>query len=381
MLIDSTLREGAQMFGVYFSDELRRRILASLLRAKVDEVEIGWVGQEGLPELLKYAEQIDPEGRSKLLVWSPLRAINLKSLADRGVRRIHFGVPVSDAHIEKRLHTDRNGLLERLRRVLEHVAAHNFTYLSVGLEDISRADRDFSLQAALVVQECGGQRIRLSDTVGLLTPLETADLVRSFVAHTKLELGFHGHNDFGMATANAVTALAAGAYCVDVSAMGIGERAGIAPLEEVSAYLNAKKRAGYHQSEIVRLAKMVAKAAGIPIARNKVVLGEDIFACETGLHLHGLAADPTLFEPFAPERIGAHRKSAVGMKSGKAAVINAMQRLGVIMPHRDVEDLSDHIKALSSEVARPLSDEELLSLASSWDHPSRCTSHEQGQQE
>ncbi|SDB43149.1 homocitrate synthase NifV [Desulfonatronum thiosulfatophilum] len=365
MLIDSTLREGAQMFGVYFTEELRRRILTGLVRARVDEVEIGWVGQEGLPELLRHARRIDPDERTSLTVWSPLRSRDLRALAEQGVRRVHFGVPVSDAHIEKRLSLDRAGLLDRLQRVLEESVSLPFEFLSIGLEDVSRADREFALEAAKVVQECGGHRVRLSDTVGLLMPLETAELVGLFVDRTRLEVGFHGHNDFGMATANAITALAAGAHCVDVSALGIGERAGIAALEEVSAHLNVRGRAGYDQFEILNLARMVGEAARIPIARNKVLLGQDIFACESGLHLHGLAADPALFEPFAPEGIGAHRKTAVGMKSGTAAVSAAIRRLGIILPRRDVEELGNHVRTLSGQLARPLRDEELLLLASS----------------
>ncbi|GAB6058398.1 LeuA family protein [Desulfonatronum parangueonense] len=365
MLIDSTLREGAQMFGVYFTDELRRRILTELVRARIEEVEIGWVGQEGLPELLRHGRLVDPEGRTSLTVWSPLRSRDLRALAEQGVRRVHFGVPVSDAHIEKRLHLDRAGLLERLRRVLEDAASLQFDFLSIGLEDISRADREFALEAAKLVRECGGHRVRLSDTVGVLTPLETAELVRLFVEQAGLMVGFHGHNDFGMATANAITALAAGAHCVDVSALGIGERAGIAALEEVSAHLNVRKMVGYDQAGILNLARMVGEAACIPVARNKVLLGQDLFACESGLHLHGLAADPALFEPFAPEGIGAHRKTAVGMKSGTAAVAEAIRGLGIILPRRDIEDLGKHVRELSGQLARPLRDDELLLLASS----------------
>ncbi|SMP71147.1 homocitrate synthase NifV [Desulfonatronum zhilinae] len=362
MLIDSTLREGAQMFGVYFSDAQRRDILSGLIRAGVDEVEIGWAGQDGLEDLLRHGRKEDPSERTRLTVWSPLRMLDLDRLAAMGVRRIQFGVPVSDAHIEHRLGMDRAGLLLRLQNILRRAAELEMAFVGVGLEDVSRADRDFALQVVRVVEECGGRRIRLSDTVGLLTPLETAELVRWFADRTDLAIGFHGHDDFGMATANAITALASGAESVDVSVLGIGERAGIAALEEVAGHLNFRRGADYDLKQCVCLARMVAEAAGVPMVRNKAMIGEDVFACETGLHLQALAKDPSLFEPFAPEKIGANRKLGLGGKTGKTAVRQAAHRQGITVPGHGIESLTHRVRLLSQALARPLVEEEFQTL-------------------
>ncbi len=363
MLIDSTLREGAQMFGVYFSDTQRRDILSSLIRAGIDEVEIGWAGQDGLEDLLRHGRKEDPSERTRLTVWSPLRLLDLDRMAAMGVRRIQFGVPVSDAHIEHRLGTDREGLLLRLHRILRQAMELEMAFVGVGLEDVSRADRDFALKVVRVVEECGGRRIRLSDTVGLLTPLETAELARWFADRTELAIGFHGHDDFGMATANAITALASGAESVDVSVLGIGERAGIAALEEVVGHLNLRKGADYDLQQCVYLARMVAEVAGVPMARNKAMTGKDLFACETGLHLHGLAKDPSLFEPFAPEKIGANRKLGLGGKTGKSAVHLAAHRQGITLPDDKLDNLTRGVRLLSQTLARPLFEEEFKTLA------------------
>lgn len=363
MLIDSTLREGAQMYGVYFSDAARRDILTGLIHSGVDEVEVGWAGQEGLTALLGHARHVDPAERCAMTVWSPLRRLDLETLAAMGIRRLHFGVPVSDAHLENRLGMDRKDLLCRLRDILEQAATLGMAFVGVGLEDVSRADKVFALEVAREVERSGGQRIRLSDTVGLLTPLETARLVEWFTQRIDLPVGFHGHDDFGMATANAVTALSSGAQSVDVSVLGIGERSGIAALEEVAAHLNQRRAAGYNLRECVGLARVVSREARVPIARNKALLGEDIFACETGLHLQGMANDSALFEPFAPEQVAGTRKLGLGSKSGKAAVLQAANRHGLTVSGERIETLTRQVRHLSQSLARPLHDEEFQRLA------------------
>jgi homocitrate synthase NifV len=365
MLIDSTLREGAQMYGVYFSDSTRERILAHLIHAGVEEVEVGWVGQDGLAGLLGHARRLAAGTRTRITVWSRARTEDLRTLAEMGAQRVHFSLPVSDAHIQLRLGSTREKVLRTLRRILSQAETRNFSSISLGLEDISRADLDFALQVAQVARECGAQRVRLSDSVGLLTPLRTAELIRCFAAQSDLEIGFHGHNDFGMATANAITALQAGAHCVDVSSLGIGERSGIAVLEQVCAHRVTMGLADYDQRELAGLARLVSQAAGIPIARNTAIVGPDIFACESGLHLHGMARDPALFEPFAPEMVDANRKLGVGMKSGRAAVAAAVQRLGMFQDNREMEDLATRVRTVSKQLARPLNDHELLELARS----------------
>jgi homocitrate synthase NifV len=364
MLIDTTLREGAQMYGVYMPASLRQEILVSLLRAGVEEMEVGWVGQEGVDTLLRHGQRGGPGLLSRMTVWSPLRSVDLRKTAAMGAKRIHFGVPVSDGHLTKRLGIDRTELQNRVGQIVSEAVDLGFSYISVGLEDVSRADLAFALQVARMVERHGGHRVRLSDTIGLLTPLETAWLVERFCRESGLAVGFHGHNDFGMATANALTALEAGASHVDVSLLGLGERAGIAALEEVSLVLNSRGKASYDHGEIVLLARNVATAANIPIARNRALLGEDLFACESGLHLHAMAVDPALFEPFPPETVRGRRIWETGLKSGRAAISDAAQRLGLELSEGEVEGLTVLVRDRSRILSRPLREGELLQLAS-----------------
>ncbi|EGB14508.1 pyruvate carboxyltransferase [Pseudodesulfovibrio mercurii] len=361
MLIDTTLREGAQLFGAYFSMEARERIVSGLLSIGVDEIELGWVGQEGLDELIHRIGK--RRGRTALSVWSPCREADIRKASGLKVDRINIGVPVSDLHIENRLRTDREGLLERLARTVLAARLLGMDYVSVGLEDLSRADTDFALKAAGLAQDVGAARVRLSDSLGLLTPMKTAELVAAFQRKLDIDLAVHCHDDFGMATANAVTALSSGADYADGSVLGIGERSGIAATEELATYLTLKEESHAYKVEDLRgLCHFVSQAAGVPIPRTKAIAGKDIFACESGLHAHALSKSPELFEPFDPGRIGADRMVAVGGKSGRAAVAHALADRGLELPEQGLPALVDEVRKLAWELERPLTDKELTKL-------------------
>ena len=364
MLIDTTLREGAQLFGTYFSMEARQRIVAGLLALQVDEVELGWIGQEGLAELIHWARP--RAGQTRLSVWAPCREADIRAAATLAADRVNIGVPVSDLHIERRLGTDREGLLERLARTVLVAGLLGIDSISVGLEDVSRADTDFALRAAGLARDVGASRVRLSDSLGVLTPLKMDELVRRFREHLGPgpNLAVHCHDDFGMATANSVTGLAAGADFADASLLGIGERSGIAATEELATYLTLKEENhAYTVDGIRELCGFVSEAAGVPIARTKAVAGQDIFACESGLHAHALSKAPELFEPFDPASIGADRAVAVGGKSGRAAIVTALEQNGLETDRRDIPALVASVRKLAWELERPLTATELAALA------------------
>ena len=362
MLIDTTLREGAQLFGTYFSMEARQRITAGLFRLGVDEAELGWVGQEGLADLIAWARP--RAGKTRISVWTPCREADIRKAASLGVDRVNIGIPVSDLHIERRLGTDREGLLERLARTVLVAGLQGIDYVSVGLEDISRADADFAIRAGGLARDVGASRVRLSDSLGILTPEKTGELVRAFRDKLDLDLAVHCHDDFGMATANAVTALANGAHFADTSLLGIGERSGIAATEELATYFTLREEKHAYEIDGIReLCRFISQAAGMPIPRTKAVAGQDIFACESGLHAHALSKAPELFEPFDPARIGANRSVAVGGKSGRAAVVTALEQNGLDADRRDIPALVASVRKLAWELERPLTATELAELA------------------
>ncbi len=362
MLIDTTLREGAQLFGAYFDLAARERIALGLLSMGVEEVELGWVGMEDLGELVR---RVRPHaGDSSLSFWSPCREADIRKASSLSLDRINIGVPVSDSHIRNRLGIDRDGLRSRLTRTLLLASILGFQYISVGLEDVSRTDPDFALSLAGTAQDLGVSRIRLSDSLGLLSPPETESLVRRFRNELDVDLAVHCHDDFGMATGNALTALKSGADYADASLLGIGERSGIAATEELAAYLSFKEEShAYDIKGIKGLCTFVSRKAGIPVPRNKAVAGSDIFSCESGLHAHALSKSPELFEPYDPGRIGSNRRIEIGGKSGRSAVLEALDHLGLDCSEPEVPRLVQAVRELSWNLKRPLTSCELHELA------------------
>ncbi len=362
MLIDTILREGAQLFGAYFTSTMKEEIFSGLLALGVNELEIGWVGQDGLEALVKKVRPL--AGGTRLSGWSPCREADIRAAAELGVDRINIGIPVSDLHIEQRLGTNREGLKERLAHTVLAAGLLGIDYVSVGLEDVSRADPAFALETARLAQDVGASRIRLADSLGVLTPLETAELVHTFRARLDIDLAVHCHDDFGMATANALTALKSGADYADCSVLGIGERSGIAATEELAAYLSIKEESHAYRTQGIRdLCRRVSKAAGIPIPRTKAVAGADIFACESGIHAHALNRSPELFEPYDPDRVNARRTVAVGSKSGRAAIAQALDQTGIRHREHDIPVILEEVRRHARELRRPLTATEFIRLA------------------
>lgn len=373
-LIDSTLREGEQCFGVYFTPQSKKDILGSLARLGVEEAELGVAGRDAaLADLMAWGKRLPV--RPLLSVWAACREQDLRAAAVLEPDRLHIGLPVSDPHITTRLGLDREALLKLLDATVGQARTLGFTYVSLGLEDASRADPAFVLRAALAARDAGASRVRLSDTVGVWNPLAVAERVSSMrqALGKDVDIGLHCHNDFGLGTANALAGLMAGAQFADASVLGLGERAGLAATEELAAYLALRMDKPYAVVELRGLCRTVAQAAGVAIPPRKAIAGEGLFACETGLHVHALAKDPTLFEPFAPETFGLCRAMALGKKSGRAAVAAKAQAMGMDLARLDLEALVAVVRTQAEKLGRPLTEAEAEAIFMNWpDRPFRA---------
>ncbi|WP_255592352.1 LeuA family protein [Thermosulfurimonas sp. F29] len=360
-LLDTTLREGIQRWGVYFPLGVRREIVKRLADIGVEEVELGVVGEEKLRVLILAARRVCPKARFS--IWLRLRKEDIERAARLPEVGFNLGVPVSGIQLERRLRLTPEALLKRTEEMVALAACYS-PCVTLGLEDASRADRTFIFQICRVAITAGARRIRISDTLGLLNPLEVADLIRDLKkTFPGAEVGFHGHNDFGLATANAVSALAAGASWVDVSILGLGERAGIASLEEVMAYLYFRKGRKHYRIELLpKLSHYVAWQAGEIIPEFRPVVGRKLFYCESGLHVEGLKKAPELYEPFPPETLGLKRELSLGAKSGRAALAALLEEWNLDLPVERIETLVREIRKLSSRLGRPLSKQEVKKL-------------------
>ncbi len=365
-IIDTTLREGEQSPGVLFSERDKRHIIDGLVNIGIQEAELGIASelQADSGPIIDYCRDNHPHLQTSL--WSRCKKEDIAYAAARQPDVLSLSIPLSDIHLRHKLQKSRHWARSAMIDSIEY-AVRCGLQVSVGFEDATRCDPDFLLSMAKTAEQHGASRIRIADTVGIGSPMTINNVVTLLKDNlSRCAVGLHSHNDFGMATANSICALEAGADTVDVVVLGLGERTGCARLEEVVGYLSlAKNHPQFKPQHLKPLAKRVASIAGRTISNTRPVIGEDIFTCETGLHLQGLQSNPLCYEPFNPEKVQAKRKLLYGSKSGKQALVH---RCNQISP-TPISDLSDgvisHIRNTSKLLRRPLQDEELRTLLSS----------------
>lgn len=362
-IIDSTLREGEQTPGVCFNLEQKLKIVAYLAALGIDEIEIG-VASPRFPELyslVKEASLVTHE-KCRIAVWSRCIAEDIQFASRCNPGTLSLCMPVSDIQLREKLHRDRNWVLETLDRSITNALELGFTTVSVGLEDATRAAPDFLMQAARIVAGSGASRLRLADTVGIASPGMISNLVKEIQKIVPIPIGIHTHNDFGMATANAFAALEAGAQWADATVLGLGERAGNCRLEELIGYLSLGRGIDRYRPEVLKdLCGTVAEAANVTIPSHHPLVGDKIFTCETGLHVHGLTINPETYEPYDPLRLGRSRSLLFGVKTGKGAVRTKLASLGYDISEETAEELVTDIRQKAGTTSRSI-DEEALEL-------------------
>ena len=321
-IIDTTLREGEQTPGVNFSLTEKKRIIDGLVAIGIDEIELGIASHliDCPAHLLDHCRRYHPLLRHSL--WSRCLEKDIRFAAKLSPDIISLSLPVSDLLIRDKLEKDRSWTAATLTSSLKLCAELGLP-AAVGFEDATRAELSFLLDMTRLAVRHGAVRIRLADTVGTATPSEIGWLSKA-VATVAADstLAIHCHNDFGMATANAISALENGAACADATLLGLGERCGCTRLEELAGILTIKNNRKFKLNNIPQLSSFMAELTGRGIAPNQPFIGQEIFTCETGLHLTALHKNPATYEPYPPEMVKATRKLVVGHKAGKKALLH-----------------------------------------------------------
>jgi D-citramalate synthase len=272
-------------------------------------------------------------------------------------------IPTSDLHIECKLRKTRGQILEVIGECVRYAKSRGLV-VDFLAEDATRSDFEYLKKAFLTAVDAGVDRVTACDTVGILTPERSAKFFSKLKEAVKVPIGVHCHNDFGMAVANSVAALGAGAEEVHATINGLGERAGNASLEEIVLTLRSlyKLELGIKTELIYSTSQLVSRLTGVHVQPNKAIVGENAFTHESGIHTQGMLANPLTYEPIAPELVGATRRIATGKHSGSHAIRAALEDMGLKPSEEQFKDIFQRVKKLGDK-GKMVMDADILAIA------------------
>jgi homocitrate synthase NifV len=361
LIDDTTLRDGEQTAGVVFSNEEKVQIARMLDEIGVHQIEVG-IPAMGGDEMEAIKAIIALGLRSSIITWNRPVISDIDCSLECGTKAVALSISVSDIHIQYKLRQSREWVLQSIKKATKYAKSHGL-YVSANAEDASRADPDFLIQFAMIARDAGADRLRFCDTVGVLEPFRTYEVICRLIEEAGIDIEMHTHNDFGMATANALAGIRAGAKWVNTTVNGLGERAGNASLAEVVMALKhiEKIDAGIDTTRLRELSLYVAKASMRPLPVSQAIIGDNIFAHESGIHADGVLKHPPTYEAFSPEEVGLERQIMVGKHSGSHTILfKFAHEFGIELPEEIAKEILARARVMALRRKRALFDKELV---------------------
>jgi isopropylmalate/homocitrate/citramalate synthase len=357
---DTTLRDGEQTVGVVLDPQQKLEIARRLAEAGVERIEAGFprVSQDDWDAVKLIAQAGLPAE-----IWGFSRAVpaDVEALVELGVESSVIESPISDLKLEA-LGVSRETMLERIRSAVSFAVEHGINVAYFGV-DSTRADLDFFDEAYAAAVGAGASEVVVVDTIGVASPDATFALVERALA-LDVPVHFHGHNDFGLATANAIAAVRAGARWIHGTLNGMGERAGNANIAEVALALRALYgiESKLDLKRARELSELVRELSGYELEPWKPLVGENLFRRESGA-VASQFHDPPAIEPYSSELVGAERSIVLGKKSGIDSIRIKAQELGLKLSEEQQRDVLEKVKRLGAEKRGLVTDDEFRRLA------------------
>jgi len=363
---DTTLRDGEQTAGVVFANDEKIHIAKMLDKIGVHQIEAG-IPTMGGDEKEAIKKIVSLGLRCSILGWNRAVKSDVDASLECGVDAVAISISSSDIHIENKLMKNREWVLESMSSTVNYAKKYNL-YVSVNAEDASRSDMEFLLQFARTAKEAGADRLRYCDTLGILDPFETFMRVKTIIDIVKIDIEMHTHNDFGMAIANAIAGIKAGAAYVNTTVNGLGERAGNASFEELAMALKYVEEIdmGFNTKLFRELSEYVANASARFIPTWKPIVGANLFVYESENRAHAVTIDPSTYELFKPEDVGLERKIIVGKYSGVSTLKLKLDSLGYKVKNEEAKEISEITRSKSVALKRSLYDSEIIDVYKSY---------------
>ena len=364
-IFDTTLRDGEQTPGVSLSPEKKLNIAKKLDKLGIDAIETGFpVISDGEREAIKMITSANL--KAELYGLARTNKKDIDAAVDCGLNYVHTFIATSDIHLEYKLKMTRDQALEKAIDAVEYGKSRGLQ-VEFSAEDATRTDREFLKKVFGEVAKAGADRVDIPDTVGYSTPQYIAEITKDAIDATKLPVSVHCHNDFGLAVANAISGIQAGAKCAHVTINGIGERAGNASLEEFVMALNSlqfeqKWETNINTKLLYETSRYVSKLVGINVQPNKAIVGENAFGHESGIHTHGVLSNPLTYEPISPEIVGRTRWLQVGKHAGIHGMNAMLKEYGIEPNDEQTKQILEQVKNIGDQ-GKQVTEVELLSIA------------------
>lgn len=391
-IFDTTLRDGEQSPGFSMNREEKLRLARQLEQLGVDVIEAGFpIASPGDLDAVRAVAGEIRNSRVAALARARQDDLDaaLRALEPAAKPRLHIFLATSDLHLKHKLRVTREEALEQIVRMVRF-GSERCEEVEFSAEDASRSDLEFLCAAMEAAAGAGAKVLNLPDTVGYATPEEYGEMFRHvrarLAAYPQITYSAHCHNDLGLAVANSLAAIAAGARQVECTINGIGERAGNASLEEIAVALHVRQsRIGagtrIQLEKIYSTSRLLTAITGVSVPPNKAVVGANAFAHEAGIHQDGILKNPLTYEIIHPEKVGVPaRRLVLGKHSGRNALRARLEELGY--QATDAELAECYRMAIErADTAKQVTDRDLLSIihrvrrghtAGQGAHPSRA---------